>query len=93
MPASEVAPVPGVDLQALEGTAEEREAVTFEGLGERSDHVERLPRDIGYIESRSASFLICTPWTREAPPRMAAATWTASVISARFDPFSRQARV
>ena len=46
-----------------------------------------------YMESFSAIFRICTPCTREAPPRIAAATWTASVISPRFDPFSRQARV
>ena len=46
-----------------------------------------------YMESFSAIFRICTPCTRDAPPRIAAATWTASVISARFDPFSRDARV
>ena len=46
-----------------------------------------------YMESFSAIFRICTPCTREAPPRIAAATWTASVISARFDPFSSDARV
>ena len=46
-----------------------------------------------YMESFSAIFRICTPCTSEAPPRIAAATWTASVISARFDPFSSDARV
>jgi len=46
-----------------------------------------------YMESFSAIFRICTPCTRDDPPRIAAATWTASVISARFDPFSRDARV
>jgi len=46
-----------------------------------------------YIDSLSATFSICTPWTSEAPPRMAFATWTASVISATFEPRSRQARV
>ena len=48
---------------------------------------------LAYMESFSAIFRICTPCTRDAPPRIAAATWTASVISARFDPFSRHARV
>jgi len=48
---------------------------------------------LAYMESFSAIFRICTPCTREAPPRIAAATWTASVISARFDPFSSDARV
>ena len=45
------------------------------------------------MECFSAIFRICTPCTREAPPRIAAATWTASVISPRLEPFSRQARV
>ncbi len=46
-----------------------------------------------YMESVSAIFRICTPCTREAPPRIAEATWTASVISPRLEPFSRDARV
>jgi hypothetical protein len=46
-----------------------------------------------YIDTFSATFLIWTPCTREAPPRMAVATWTASVISAVFDPVSRHERV
>ena len=33
---------------------------------------------------------IWTPCTRDAPPRIAEATWTASVICSRSDPFSRQ---
>ena len=39
------------------------------------------------MESFSTIFRICTPCTREAPPRIAAATWTASVISAEVGPF------
>jgi hypothetical protein len=46
---------------------------------------------LNYIESLSVTLRICTPWTKEAPPRMAQATWTASVISSVLDPFSRQA--
>ena len=33
-----------------------------------------------HIPTRSAWLRICTPWTSEAPPRMADATCTASVI-------------
>lgn len=44
-----------------------------------------------HMESLAAIFRICMPWIREAPPLMAQATWTASVISSRFEPFSRQA--
>ena len=36
---------------------------------------------------------IWTPWTSDAPPRMAAATCTASVICSRSAPFSRRLRV
>jgi len=50
---------------------------------------ESRPND--HIDSFSATFRIWTPCTSEAPPRMAQATWTASVISSMFDPFSRQA--
>ena len=46
---------------------------------------------LNYIESLSVTLRICTPWTNDAPPRMAHATWTASVISSVLDPFSRQA--
>jgi hypothetical protein len=46
-----------------------------------------------YIDNFSATFRICTPWTSEAPPRMAQATWTASVISSTLDPFSKDACV
>ncbi len=43
-----------------------------------------------HIEIFLAWFRICTPWTSEAPPRIAAETCTASVICSRSAPFSRQ---
>ena len=46
-----------------------------------------------HIDSLSAALRIWTPCAREAPPRMAQATWTASVISSMFDPFSKEACV
>ena len=46
-----------------------------------------------YIDSLSATLRIWTPCTSDAPPRMAQATWTASVISSMLDPFSREACV
>ena len=51
------------------------------------------PSPLPYIDSFSVTFRICTPCTSDAPPRIAQATWTASVISSVFDPFSRQAMV
>ncbi len=46
-----------------------------------------------YIDSLSATLRIWMPCAREEPPLMAQATWTASVISSMFDPFSREACV
>ena len=46
-----------------------------------------------YIDSLSATLRICTPCTREAPLRIAAATWTASVISSELEPCSSAASV
>src|SRR5690606_39822782 len=43
-----------------------------------------------YIESPFTLFIIWTPWTKLAPPRMAAATWTASIICSSSQPFSRE---
>ena len=40
-----------------------------------------------YIDSFSVTLRIWIPCTREEPPRMAQATWTASVISSMLDPF------
>ena len=47
----------------------------------------------GYIPTLSATLRICTPWTRLAPPRIAHATCTASVICSRSDPFCSAAWV
>jgi len=38
----------------------------------------------------AAQFRICNPCTSDAPPRIAEATCSASVICSMFDPFSRQ---
>ena len=107
MPAAEIAQVPRAHLESCDLAADERKTVAFESDSERLDPCclpDACPdpsHDIfrqfvsipSYMESFSAIFRICTPCTREAPPRIAAATWTASVISARFDPFSSDARV
>ena len=53
------------------------------GTGHRSRH----------IDSLSATLRIWMPCASEEPPLMAQATWTASVISSMFDPFSREACV
>ena len=44
-----------------------------------------------YIDSLSIWFRICTPCTSDAPPRIAAATCTASVICSGVEPFSSDA--
>ena len=41
-----------------------------------------------YSSLSSTMFTACTPWTSDAPPRMALATWMASMISASSQPFS-----
>src|SRR5690242_6725818 len=41
----------------------------------------------------AAALRICRPCTSDAPPRIADATCTASLICSRFEPFSRQACV
>ena len=66
----------------------------------REQQVPRSARDDGfegiiapYMLSFSDTLRICTPCTSEEPPRIAAATCTASVICSRLEPFSKQACV
>ena len=59
--------------------------------GRRPGRRGRYPRRVvrrRHIPTRFAWLRICTPWTSEAPPRMADATCTASVIWSRSAPFS-----
>ena len=59
------------------------------GVGYRS--LRAAPSDslYAYIEALVTCSSICRPWTSEAPPRMAVATCTASVISSRSEPCLR----
>ena len=88
-------PVPGQGQSVFGQHSDKRRNIAFQNAG-----FVRRPRvrlqtcgPPGYIDSFSAIFRIWTPWTRDAPPRMALVTCTASVISARLEPFSRQAWV
>ena len=47
-------------------------------------------RGLAHIETSFTTFLIWMPCTSDAPPRMAAATWTASVIWSASAPLVKQ---
>ncbi len=70
----------------LGGRGGERVAAGLEGEDREGPHA-------AYIPTLSATLRICTPWTRLAPPRIAQATCTASVICSRSDPFCSAAWV
>ena len=83
-------------LVELAGEMKPTERVVL-NLGRRQRQPSREERETGYGPSLHPQLggvpRICTPCTNEAPPRMAAATWTASVIWSRSAPFSRASRL
>ena len=75
-----------LERRHLRGRKGELVAASLEGEDGEGFHC-------GYIPTLSATLRIWTPWTRLAPPRIAQATCTASVICSRSDPFCKAAWV
>ena len=92
--AGQVAEPPDVDLEdvePIEGLTDPRVGqLAAEGGNAGQRIVPARAQSEGHSSSLPTMFFIWSPCTRLAPPRMAQATWTASVICASLTPFSRQ---